>query len=284
VSTIRDASGEDAEAAGQICHDAFAAIAEQHNFVKDFPSPEAAAGFLAGLIRHPKMYGRIAEDAGRIVGSNFMDTRGPVFGIGPITVDPDAQNVGTGRQLMLDALAHAAERGAPGVRLLQDAYHARSFALYASLGFEVRDATAVMQGAPPDWADPAATVRPATLADLDACTALCVQVHGHPRRPELEDAVAMGAARVVERAGRLTGYTTGIHFLGHSVGEANGDLQALIASAGAYPEPGFHCPTSNGPLLAWCLAHGLRIGKIMTLMTVGMYHPPRGAFLPSVIY
>ncbi len=191
--SIRSASAEDAEAAGQICHDAFAAIAEEHNFAKDFTSPEAAAGLLAVLIAHPGVFSRIAEDDGRIVGSNFMDERGPIFGIGPITIDPSAQNSGSGRRLMEDALQRVAEQGAPGVRLLQDAYHARSFALYASLGFEVQDATAVMQGAPPDWVDPAAAVRAAGDGDLDECAALCVRVHGHPRRVEVQDAIGQGA-------------------------------------------------------------------------------------------
>jgi predicted N-acetyltransferase YhbS len=282
--TIRSASAEDAEAAGQICHDAFAAIAEAHNFAKDFPSPGEAAGFLAMLIGKPGVFARVAEDDGRLVGSNFLDERGPIFGIGPITIDPAGQNSGSGRRLMEDALQRVAERGAPGVRLLQDAYHVRSFALYASLGFEVQEATAIMQGVPPDWVDPATTVRAAGEGDLDDCTALCVRVHGHPRRVELADAIEHGGAQVVERGGRITGYTTGVGFIGHSVGETNADVQMLISTASEYFGPGFHCPTSNGPLVSWCIQHGLRIGKIMTLMTVGLYHRPRGAFLPSVIY
>ena len=173
---------------------------------------------------------------------------------------------------------------APGVRLLQEAYHARSFALYASLGFAMRDVTAVMQGAAATSSDPAARVLAASEADLDACEALCVRVHGHPRVVELADAVGQGAAQVVERDGRITGHTTGVGNLGHTVGEDNADVQALIGAAHEYPGTGFHCPASNAPLVAWCLAEGLRIGKIMTLMTMGIYHRPQGAYLPSGIY
>ena len=115
-------------------------------------SPEFAAGLLGTLIAHPGAYGVVAEDGGRIVGSNFVDERGPIFGIGPITVDPATQNSGVGRRLMQDALDRAAAAGAPGVRLLQDCYHNRSFGLYASLGFEVRDTTAVLQGPAPTFA------------------------------------------------------------------------------------------------------------------------------------
>ena len=98
--SLRPATAEDAGAAGQICHDAFAGIAAQHNFSKDIPSPEFGVSLVAGRIAHPEIHGVIAEDDGRILGSNFMDERGPIFGIGPITIDPEAQNSGAGRLLM----------------------------------------------------------------------------------------------------------------------------------------------------------------------------------------
>jgi hypothetical protein len=34
----------------------------------------------------------------------------------------------------------------------------------------------------------------------------------------------------------------------------------------------------------WCLEHGLRIKQPMTLMSIGLYNEPRGAFLPSIVY
>ncbi len=36
--------------------------------------------------------------------------------------------------------------------------------------------------------------------------------------------------------------------------------------------------------LAWCLDHGLRIVQLMTLMTLGLYNEPAGAYLPSILY
>ena len=94
----------------------------------------------------------------------------------------------------------------------------------------------------------------------------------------------VGTAMVVERHGRVTGYTTGIGFAGHTVGETNEDLKALIASAQGFGGPGFHVPNSNGELLRWCYDHGLQMVKAMTLMTLGMYNEPQGAYLPSVFY
>ena len=71
---------------------------------------------------------------------------------------------------------------------------------------------------------------------------------------------------------------------GHTVGETNEELKALIAATPEYAGTGFHVPNTNGPLLRWCYDNGLRMVKAMTLMTVGLYNEPKGAYLPSVIY
>ena len=89
---------------------------------------------------------------------------------------------------------------------------------------------------------------------------------------------------MVERAGRITGYTSAIAFFGHTVGETSDDLKALIGAAQSFGGPGFIVPTRNGDLMRWCLNNGLRIVEPMTLMTVGLYNEPAGAWLPSVVY
>lgn len=127
--TIRPAAVADGAACGRIIHDAFAAIADQHNFSHDFPSVEAATGLAEMLIAHPGFYGVVAEQGGHILGSNFLDERSPIAGVGPITVDPAQQNAGVGRRLMEAVIARAAERARPGVRLVQDAFHNRSMCL-----------------------------------------------------------------------------------------------------------------------------------------------------------
>jgi predicted N-acetyltransferase YhbS len=95
--TIRPVDAADAAECGRIIHAAFAAIADQHNFPRDFPSAEVATGVASMLIGHPGFYGVVAEQDGRILGSNFLDERSPIGGVGPITVDPAVQNAGTGR-------------------------------------------------------------------------------------------------------------------------------------------------------------------------------------------
>jgi hypothetical protein len=218
------------------------------------------------------------------VGSNFLDERSTVPGVGPITVDPAAQNSGVGRVLMQDVIQRASDRGAPGIRLLQAVYHSRSLSLYAKLGFQVRDVLACMQGTPPTGEIPGYRVRSATTADLEGCSAVCRHVHGHDRAGELRDALAQGTALVVEHDGRISGYATDLAFFAHAVGETDEDVKALIMAAGSFGGPGILVPTTNAELFRWCLERGLRVVQPMTLMTIGLYAPPQGAYLPSILY
>ena len=75
------------------------------------------------LLTHPGFYSTVAELDGQIVGSNFLDERSEIAGVGPISVDPNAYGKGYGRILMEDVLVRARERKFPGVRLAQAAYN-----------------------------------------------------------------------------------------------------------------------------------------------------------------
>jgi predicted N-acetyltransferase YhbS len=282
--SLRRSRQDDAAAAGDICYRAFKTVAEAHNFPPDFPSPEIAAGLLSSLMRHEGFFDVVAESDGRVAGSNFLDERNAIAGVGPITVDPTLQNASVGRELMQAVLKRAQEQGFAGIRLVQAGYHNRSLVLYLKLGFEVREHLSCLQGPAIGKTIAGCSVRPALSGDLAACNALCLRVHGHDRGGELADAIAQNVASVVERDGRITGYATPIAFFGHAVGETNDDLKALIAAAPSFPGPGLLVPTRNGALMRWCLAEGLRITQTLTLMTNGLYNEPSGAWLPSVLY
>ena len=251
---IRTATPEDAEICGQICYDAFYKISTDHNFPPDFPSPSVAADILRGAFSHPGFYCVVAEQDGRIVGSNCLDERDSIAGLGPITVDPAIQNARVGRQLMETVLDRAASRNFAGVRLVQAAFHNRSLSLYTKLGF------------------------------VDECNRVCRNVHGHARGGQLKDAINHATATVVERGGKITGYATALAFFGHTVAETNPDLQALISSSPSFGGPGILVPTRNAELFRWCLESGLRVVQPMTLMTIGLYNEPAGAYLPSILY
>ncbi|TMR08184.1 GNAT family N-acetyltransferase [Nonomuraea turkmeniaca] len=281
---LRAGTADDARDCGRICYESFARLADDHGFPHDFPDVETATGSVATLLTHPGFYSVVAELDGRIIGSNFLDERSPIVGVGPITVDPAVQNRGVGRRLMQNVLRRAAERQVPGVRLLQSGYHCRSFALYAELGFEFRETLACLQGSPLHQAVDGYMVRRAVDEDLPACNELCRRVHGVDRGGELADAIQQGAARVVEHGGRLTGYATGLAFFAHAVGETTEDIKALIGAAPSFGGMGILVPASNSALLQWCLHNDLRVVQLLSLMTIGLYNEPAGAYLPSVLY
>jgi GNAT superfamily N-acetyltransferase len=283
--TLRAGRSEDAETCGSICYEAFKAIADQHNFPPDFPSPEVSGGLITSLLaRGGEIYSVVAEVDGRVVGSNFLWENGTIAGVGPITIDPSAQDVAVGRRLMEDVLQRARERGIAGVRLCQAAYHNRTLALYTKLGFDTREPLSNLQGEAIEQEIPGYAVRSATEQDLDACNEVSFKVHGHDRGPELLEAIRQGTATVVEHGGRITGYTTMVGFFGHTVGESNEELKALIGAAPNFPGPGFLLPTRNGEVLRWCLEQGLRVVQPLTLMSLGLYNQPRGAFMPSILF
>jgi len=282
--TVREAVDGDWVEAGRICYEAFATLADRHGFPHDFPTVEAASGPIRWLINHPQVYGVVAEGDGRILGSSFLDERSSIFAIGPVSVDPTAQDHKAGRALMAAMLDRVAERRAPGVRLVQISYHNRSLSLYAKLGFDVREAFAAMYGPALGITLPGYDVRPATLDDEATCNALCVRVHGHDRHGEVREAIESGDARVVERFGRITGYTAGVQYFAHSVAETTDDLKALIGAATDFGTPGFLVPLRNTDLFRWCLARGLRVFFVTNMMTIGIYQEPAGAWLPSVGY
>jgi spectinomycin phosphotransferase len=249
-------------------------------------SPEASRRLIARLVGHPGVYGVVAERGGALVGLNFLYEHDPIRAVGPLAVAPAAQGRGVGRRLMEAVLARAA--AAAGVRLTAAANPA-AFALYASLGFEVKEPLAILRGrfrsAPP--AD--AVVRPLREADLPAAAALCARVHGFARTGDLREALTTGGEPMaLERAGRIVAYASHRRLgdRAHGVAEAEADLRALLLGLG--PPGGAECtlflPTRRAGLLRWCLAEGLRVGSHLTLMAKGAYRAPRGASFPSSWY
>ena len=281
---IRRATPADAAVCGRICFEAFSTLAHKHNFPPDFPGPEIPIHVLSTVFSDPSFFGVVAEQDGNIIGSNCLDERTQIAGVGPITIDPSVQNRSVGRELMRAVLERAKERKFAGVRLVQAAYHNRSMSLYAKLGFVVREPLACMQGKAIQRIFPGYQVQPASHSDLAACNDLCLRVHGHDRGGELKNAIEQGTALVAQSEGRIRAYASSIAFFGHAVAESNRDLQALISAAKEFQGPGILVPTRNAGLFRWCLENGLRVVQPMTLMTMGLYNEPTGAYLPSILF
>lgn len=245
---------------------------------------EIAVGLITAIFTAPGFYCVVAESGGRIVGSNCLDERAVIHGIGPITIDPSAQNQGVGRKLMHAVMDRSKQSGAAGVRLVQAAFHNRSLSLYSALGFDIREPLSCMQGRTQQRTVDGCKVRKAQSADLESCNALSHRVHGFDRGKELAQAIERGTASVVERGGRITGYATELGFAGHGTAESHQDLQALIASVECFSGPGLLLPSRNAELFRWCLANGLKVTQPMTLMTAGLYNEPSGAYFPSILF
>lgn len=285
--SIRPVAAADAEICGQIGYKAFCGIADRHNFPRDFAAVEQTHGFAQMLVGNPKVYGIVAENDGELVGSNFLWEQNEIAGVGPITVNPDAQAKGVGRILMQNVI----ERGkkAKGIRLVQDAFNTASMSLYASLGFDIKEPLVLISGAVTGELSTGVEVRPISETDYAACDELCVKVHGFSRIVELRSTAQMMPAFVVAHdGGKIVGYAAAPNFwqMNHAVAETVEDMQNLLLGAASLTgQPlSFLLPTRDGNLFRWCLKKKMKVVKPMSLMAMGTYQKPNGCFLPSVLY
>lgn len=146
--SLRPFEARDVEPCGRICYEAFRNVADRHGFPHDLPNAEVAAGMLSFLLETRGFYGVVAERDGVVAGSNWMDERNAVAGVGPVTVDPVIKDGGIGRRLMQDVIARSELQGSAGMRLVQVAYNVRSLSLYTKLGFAAREELVVLSGVP----------------------------------------------------------------------------------------------------------------------------------------
>lgn len=275
-------------AAADVLFRSFDALYDYHRFPGAYPSVEFAAGITRGLIENPAIWGVVALAGERVVGSSFLDERGPTKAIGPVSVDPQAQQGGVGRQLTEALLARA--DGADDVRLLQDAFNRTSLALYVSLGLQVRESILLLAGQPRSEPDGVVEVRGLDASDLAECEQLYADVHGHQRGAEIRDSLTdpLCAPLVAVRGGKVVAYATTLTYFpaAFAVARSEVDLQQLVLGAGAQiGRPlSFLVPAQQSGMLRWCLDQRLRIVKPMSYMTLDDYRPPTGPWLPSTMY
>ena len=95
--SVRAIEPADGDECARIVYEAFGGLHDHHRFPRDFPTPEAAAQLTSNFIAHPAIWGVVAEAEGRIVGSNFLDERGPITGGGSDHGTDDFYCSGCGR-------------------------------------------------------------------------------------------------------------------------------------------------------------------------------------------
>jgi GNAT superfamily N-acetyltransferase len=284
--TLRAMRIEDVMRCGQIGFEAHRDVAARHNVPPEQPSIEFSTGLIKAKLGDPNATGIVAESAGEVVGSVFLNAfpPAPVVAIGPMTAHPEAP-AGVGRRLMSHVLDLARERGCACVRLVQSPSHLESLGLYTKLGFAVREPLVLMNGkCPAIAAEPGAIVRAVSDRDVSACNAMCATVHGFAREFELRNAIRQDLAKLVEREGRVTGYAAGVGLRGHAVAASTAELIVLLGATPQMPGPGFFVPARNHELLRRLLEAGLRMLWPAALMTRGSYQEPAGAFVPSIAF
>jgi predicted N-acetyltransferase YhbS len=279
---LRQARAEDVPELGRICYEAFKDISERHGFPTDFSTVEFAQQVVGMLTAQEDVYGVGAFDGAAAKGSNFVELWDDVAGIGPVSVDVNSQGEGIGRKAMEHVIAHARERGFEMVRLVQDSFNMRSLALYASVGFDLKEPLSYLALSRENAVD--ASVRAATPADVPAMDELCRDIYRISRRNEIESLMRLGFPAFVIDRGGVRGYLVGTA-LGHGVTESDGDMVALLNSLGASaPDSHTLLPLRNGELYRNALAAGHKNQKVMNLMALGPYEDPRGTFCPSVLF
>jgi len=268
---------------GRILYEAFKHIADKHHFPPFFPSVALARDVIAGLVERTDIYGVAALVDGQPVGSNFLEVTDEVAGVQVISVDVSFQGRGVGRALMEDVLSHARKNKFQTARLLQESHNVGSLSLYASLGFDTKEAVAFMHPS----AAPGDGVRAITEADLPVIEQLSTRIYKVCRRNEVAGFLERGRpAMLREREGRVTGYfIPGVN--GHGVAETGEDALTLVGEA-VNRHPGednrFFCPLSQGDFYRQALKAGCRPIEVMNLMAAGQYEPPEEVWMPSVTY
>ena len=282
---IRSAVASDAAACGKILFDAFSDISRRYGFPQE-GTLDGAVKLAERILNHPECFGAVAEEDSQVVAVNFLDERDPIRSVGPIAVSPRAQGHGLGRQLMEAVLKRV--EGYPGVRLLQDAFNTRSLALFASLGFEVKEPLALVRGKPKNGPSDEFEFRRMREEDVAACETLCCAVHGFERTHELRDALADLSPFVALRHGHVAAYVSTIApwQSAHAVAETLEGMQALLQGAASVAGEAisFALPVRQAEFFRWCLGEGFRIIKPLALMARGEYREPRGCYFPSASY
>eukprot|EP01087_Luapelamoeba_hula_P007094 TRINITY_DN1721_c0_g1_i2.p1 TRINITY_DN1721_c0_g1~~TRINITY_DN1721_c0_g1_i2.p1 ORF type:complete len:312 (+),score=45.97 TRINITY_DN1721_c0_g1_i2:37-972(+) len=302
---VRPLKEEDIPAAAESVFEGFGKLHEiYYGRREDFPSLEAALGVVQSCHASSHNFPIVAECEGKVIGFNNICYVDGVGGVGPIGVHPSSQG-GVGRALMQAVLDHAKERGTKTVRLMQEAHNRTSYSLYIKLGFEEKDQMAFVEGIPTKRFAPESdqyTVRRMKSEDVENCGRFTQRLIGVNRETEIADTLhplwieCFGHPNVaVSASGDVVGYLTcSIHIVGHGLAASDEIAAALVWAMtrdeempnGPMPRVGHVKIVGrlNPKLLYWALHSGMRLNRVMTLMSTAgdyTYPPSPAALLPG---
>ena len=180
---------DDAAVCGRVLYEGFTELGRRHGFPPDFASPGGAVIAATSMVASPAIYGVVAELAGDVVGCIFVDEKDVVRSIGPMAVVPHAQRRGIASELLSAAMRRV--EGSVSMRGVSDGFNMHTAALYALLGFDVKEPVIQLAGSMRDEIPVGFEVRRLRPDDLDACADLCTRVHGFARTNELKDALGV---------------------------------------------------------------------------------------------
>lgn len=296
--TIRPVHDSDIPNLARICYEAFGALQDRHGVERDFDSVQTAAMVIGMCAMRPDFAGFVALDDNRVVGSNFLcfsdadnaSMAAGVAGVGPITIDPAAQSKGAGRALMLAVMNEAERRGIRHVRLLQEAVNTTSLSLYTKLGFDWKEACALVRFPPADHPSVAAhahdpRITPVTTADLPAIADISTRHYGSSRRNEVAGYLDMHMPGFMlrQRSTPTAYFFPGL--FGHGFADSEADMAALISYSVPHAPPMFQrflLPLSQNDLNRQLMERGCRTIKLFNYMSLGPYRAPTGTWLPAI--
>lgn len=291
--TVREATKADVAAAAQIFHDSFNSFNASVGLPPEWPNVEFCQQAVGGFVQHPGYYAIVAEEDHVVVGSNFLEMHDDATAPGPISVSNQAQNSGIGRILMQDVITLSERMGKKSIRLVQVANNAKSFGLYATLGFETKELLTAIVGISSEREDYGFTIRPMQNDDVEPCASLYEATNHISRKNDiafsLHPASPFSPVVAVDAQGTIAAYSTGFFLLGHTVATSEAALKALINSVSGQQAPQpllMHLPTRLYPQIAmWALDHGLKVLRQEILMVKGKYHDPSlHIYLPGMAY
>ncbi len=226
-----------------------------------------------------------------MIGSGFLHLRGETAGAGPITIAPAAQGTGAGRALMEEICRRADAAGVRSLRLIQDAFNERSFALYGRLGFAAREVLARASFRSRPVSPPPGRWRRARAGDLDALVAFEARLLGLRRPRDLELLLRIGDVFVAEEGGGVVASLArlvrgGIAVLGPGAAQSLELMRGLLAVATRDLPPGTDTrllvPAGRVDLLHALEPERLEVHSLCTYMVRGEFEPFPGYYVPTL--